>query len=96
MESVQALEKLLEEDIKDKKQDQAVSSKAVPYVIKRHTPTDIICTVYCALVTLSLVAFFAVAFYGSVVTFWPYNKTLTWKHYDFSTTAAGSGNQAIY
>lgn len=82
--------------ITGKKQDQAVSSKAVPYVIKKHTPTDIICTGYCALVTLSLVAFFAVAFYGSVVTFWPYNKTLTWKHYDFSTTAAGSGNQAIY
>lgn len=82
--------------ITGRKQDQAVSSKAVPYVIKKHAPTDILCTIYCALVTAALAAFFAVAFYGSVVTFWPYNKTLTFKHYDFSTVAAGSGKAAIY
>lgn len=81
--------------ITGRKQNQSVSSKAVPYVIKKHKPTDIICTVYCTVIILLLTAFFAVAFYGSIVTFWPYNKTLTLKHYDLSAVSAGSGVTAI-
>lgn len=82
--------------ITSRKQNDAVSSKAVPYRIKKHLPTDILCTVYCTVIMLLLVGFFAVAFYGSVVTFWPYNKVLTWKHYDFTKVAAGGGVKAIY
>lgn len=81
--------------ITGRKQNQSVSSKAVPYVIKKHTPTDILCTIYCTVITLFLTAFFAVAFYGSIVTFWPYNKTLTLKHYDMSAVSAGSGITAV-
>ena len=81
--------------ITGRKQNQSVSSKAVPYVIKKHKPTDIICTVYCTVIILLLTALFAAAFYGSIVTFWPYNKTLTLKHYDLSAVSAGSGVTAI-
>lgn len=81
--------------ITSKKQSDAVSSKAVPYQIKPHLPTDILCTVYCSIIVILLVMFFAVAFYGSIVTFWPYNKVLTFKHYDFSKVTSGGGAKVI-
>lgn len=77
------------------KQAGAISSKSVPYQIKKHKPSDIAFSVYCFAVVIFLIAFFAVSFYGSVVTFWPYNKTLTLEHYDFSKIAAGSGVKSI-
>lgn len=77
------------------KQSGAISSKSVPYQIKKHKPSDFAFSVYCFVIVIFLIGFFAVSFYGSVVTFWPYNKTLTLEHYDFSKIAAGSGIKSI-
>lgn len=81
--------------ITSRKQSGAISSKSVPYQIKKHTLTDIAFTIYCLVVVVFLIAFFAVSFYGSIVTFWPYNKALTFKHYDFTKIAAGAGVTSI-
>ena len=42
-----------------------------------------------------MIAFFGVSLFGSLVTSWPYNLSLTLKHYDFSKVGAGSGLASI-
>ena len=81
--------------ITESKQSGLISSKSVPYQIKKHKPSDIAFSIYCILVVVFLIGFFSVSFYCSIVTFWPYHKTLTFKHYDLSKIAAGSGMQSI-
>ncbi len=77
------------------RQASAISSKAVPYVIKKHRLSDNLALTFCIAISLILVGFFAVSLYASVVTNWPYNLEFTLKHFDFANVAAGSGAQAL-
>ena len=70
---------------------EGISSKAVPYQIRPNKRGDRIAFTFCALVSLLLLAFFAVALYASLVKLWPYNMSLTLGNYDFSKVAGGSG-----
>ncbi len=77
------------------KQSGSVSSKAVPYVIKKNKVSDTLSTVFCIVVSALMVGFFGMSLYASLVDIWPYNMSLTLKHYDFANVAAGGAATAI-
>lgn len=81
--------------ITNKKQNASVSAKAVPYVIKKDTKSDIAATVFCILIAIIMLGFFGIALFASLIKMWPYNLTLTLKNYDFSKAVAGDGLKAI-
>ena len=68
--------------ITSQKQNAAISAKSVPYQIKPHKITDIAATVFCSIVAVAMILFFAVALFASLIKLWPYNLTLTLSNYD--------------
>lgn len=74
-----------------RKQSSSISSKAVPYVIKPHRPTDIAAAVFCIIIALAVLLFSAVAFFASVIKLWPYDLTFTLSNYDLTKAASGDG-----
>src|SRR5690606_12958419 len=70
-----------------KKQDASVSSKSVPYVIKRNKAVETAAFVYCALVAFCITAVIATSVLVSFIKFFPYDMTLTLKHYMFKYVA---------
>lgn len=81
--------------VTSKKQSSAISSKAVPYQIKKHLPSDLAATAFCVVLTAAMILFFAVALFASVITLWPYNLTFTLKNYDLTNVASGLGGTAF-
>ncbi len=68
-----------------KKRQQAVlSAKSVPLVPKRHRIRDTVALIYCVFVSGIILTCFGMAFFASIVTFWPYDLSLTLANYDFS------------
>ncbi|MBU8544236.1 MULTISPECIES: putative 2-aminoethylphosphonate ABC transporter permease subunit [Roseomonadaceae] len=60
-----------------------LSGRAVPYVPRPRRARDLPLLALCLLVAVALVGLVAVAVWGSLVTFWPYNLNLTLQNYDF-------------
>lgn len=81
--------------ITNKKQNAAITSKAVPYVIKPHKASDILATIFCILITLAMLLFFSVALFASLIKLWPYNLSFTLDNYDLTRVASGEGVQAF-
>lgn len=77
--------------ITSQKQSAAISAKSVPYQIKPHKITDFVATVFCSMVAIAMILFFAVALFASLIKLWPYNLTLTLSNYDLSHVSAGNG-----
>ena len=77
--------------ITSQKQSAAISAKSVPYQIKPHKITDFVATVFCSIVAIAMILFFAVALFASLIKLWPYNLTLTLSNYDLSHVSAGNG-----
>ena len=77
-----------------KRQASQLTSRAVVYVPKPHKTRDNICLVYCMLITLLVFAMLGMAQFGALVKFWPYNLSLTLKHYNFEV--AGLGWDSFY
>ena len=77
-----------------KRQASQLTSRAVVYVPKPHKARDNICLVYCMLITLLVFAMLGMAQFGALVKFWPYNLSLTLKHYNFEV--AGLGWDSFY
>jgi iron(III) transport system permease protein len=67
-----------------RRQSGAISGRAVLYVAKPRMARDAPLFLLCLLVAAVLVGIVAMAFWGSLIRFWPYNMTLTWANYDFS------------
>jgi iron(III) transport system permease protein len=61
-----------------------LSGRAVPYVPKPRAGRDGPLLVLCIAVAFALVGLVAVAAWGSLIRFWPYNLSLTLDNYDFS------------
>jgi iron(III) transport system permease protein len=77
------------------RQGATLSGRAVPYVPKPRPPRDAPLLAFCGVIAFILVGTVAVAAWGSLVTFWPYNLTLTLANYDFSRfDASGWGSFA--
>jgi iron(III) transport system permease protein len=65
------------------RQSGTISGRAVPYVPKPRRQRDLPLLLFCCGIAFVLVGVVAMAVWGSLVTFWPYNLTLTLANYDF-------------
>jgi iron(III) transport system permease protein len=60
-----------------------LSVRAVPFAPQPSAGRDLAMMAYCLLLGGTIAAVLAVAVWGSFVTYWPYNLSLTLKNYDF-------------
>lgn len=67
-----------------KKQKSLFDTRSVPYKPEPKALRDNVCFMYCLLISLAVLAVLGMAVYGSLVTFWPWNKALTLNNYNFS------------
>ncbi|WP_050906656.1 putative 2-aminoethylphosphonate ABC transporter permease subunit [Vibrio campbellii] len=67
-----------------KKQKSLFDTRSVPYQPEPNKARDSICLVYCSLISIAVLAVLGMAVYGSLVTFWPWNKALTLINYNFA------------
>ena len=67
-----------------------ISGAARPFIPPSRPLKKIAYTTYCALVSFSIIAIFATVVLGSFVKVWPYNWSLTLKHYSFPSIAGYS------
>ena len=63
--------------------------RSVTLVPQPHAPLDRALLAYCALVVLALLAVMGTAVLASLVSYWPYNLTLTFKNYRFDMMDGG-------
>lgn len=71
------------------KQAASMAVRAVPLVPQPHAPLDRALLVYCSLIALALLAVMGTAMLASLVSFWPYNLSLSFKHYQFDMMDGG-------
>jgi len=71
------------------RQAAAMSVRAVPLVPQPCAVLDRALLVYCSLMALALLAMMGVAVLASLVSFWPYNLSLSLKHYQFDMMDGG-------
>ncbi|WP_438451169.1 putative 2-aminoethylphosphonate ABC transporter permease subunit [Vibrio alginolyticus] len=67
-----------------KKQKSLFDTRSVPYQPEPNKARDRICLVYCSIISIAVLAVLGMAVYGSLVTFWPWNKALTLNNYNFA------------
>ncbi|MES2710887.1 MAG: putative 2-aminoethylphosphonate ABC transporter permease subunit [Pseudomonadota bacterium] len=68
-----------------RQREATMSGRAVAYTPKRHRMRDGLCLLHCLVVAGVLLGLTGVAIWGSLVTFWPYNLTLTAANYAFDS-----------
>lgn len=66
-----------------RKQQSMISANAVVYQPQPNRVKDSLAFLFCSLIVLAILVVIGMAVYGSVVSFWPYNKALTLNNYDF-------------
>ncbi|ANO35011.1 phosphonate ABC transporter permease [Vibrio breoganii] len=67
-----------------KKQKSLFDTRSVAYEPKPNKLRDNACLVYCIVICIAVLGVLGMAVYGSLVTFWPWNKALTLNNYNFS------------
>ncbi len=67
-----------------KKQKNLFDTRSVPYQPEPNKTRDGLCLAYCSLISIAVLAVLGMAVYGSLVTFWPWNKALTLSNYNFA------------
>jgi iron(III) transport system permease protein len=67
-----------------KKQKSLFDTRSVAYQPEPNTLRDGVCLLYCTVISVAVVIVLGMAIYGSMVTFWPWNKTLTLNNYNFA------------
>jgi iron(III) transport system permease protein len=65
------------------------SARAVPYAPKPEPWFDRAMLTFCAIVALFLLAVLGMAVYTSFIKFWPYDKSMSLRHYSFGLVDAG-------
>jgi iron(III) transport system permease protein len=76
-----------------RRQTSSVSARAVPYVPKRRPRRDWPLFLHCVVISVLMIGLIGVAAWGSLVTFWPWNLSLTLANYDFARfDSAGWGS----
>ena len=71
------------------RQQSQFSARAVPYVPKKKPWFDGAMFVYCLVVSLLLLAVMGMAIYTSFIKLWPYDRSLSLRHYTFGLVDAG-------
>jgi iron(III) transport system permease protein len=72
-----------------RRQTAMMSGRAVPYEPAPRKLFDMIMLLFCSAVALAIVGVLVVAVVSSFIRFWPYNLSLTLKHYNFDLAAGG-------
>lgn len=72
-----------------RKQVALLSSRAVPYEPKPRAWRDALMFLHCLTTIAFIVGILAIAVWGSLITYWPYNLELTFANYDFDNFGAG-------
>ena len=67
-----------------RKQVALLTARAVPLVPRPKLGRDLFFTVFCTIVALSILAILAMAIWGSLIKYWPYNLSLTLDNYEFA------------
>ncbi|MDQ0861730.1 putative 2-aminoethylphosphonate ABC transporter permease subunit [Bacillus sp. V2I10] len=73
------------DQLSQRKQQGAASSKAVPYQIKRNPLRDRLAFLYCSGISLAVFVLFLAVFIAASVKIWPYNMTFTLEHFAFDS-----------
>ena len=71
------------------KQAASMAVRAVPLTPQPFAPLDRALFLYCSLIATALLAVMGTAIFASLVTFWPYNLTLSLKNYQFDMMDGG-------
>jgi iron(III) transport system permease protein len=71
-----------------RKQTSMLTARAVPYSPRPSRGFDIAMTVYCALVAALMFAMIGMAIFASFAKFWPYDLSLSLRHYAFGLVDA--------
>lgn len=66
-----------------------MSSKAVPYQLQDRKGVDRGMTIYCSSVALFIMGVIVMCQIAALASFWPYNLSLSLKHYNFTGTDGG-------
>jgi len=67
-----------------RRQQAVLTSRSVPYVVPPSIARDAVLLAFCALVAAFMLVILGVAAWGSFVTYWPYNLSLSLRNYDFA------------
>ena len=78
--------------IVQRRQVALLSARAVPYQPKKNRAVDTTMLAFCCLIGLILVSILGMACFASFAKFWPYDLTLSLKHYNFDLMDGGSWN----
>ncbi len=78
-----------------RRQIATLGARAVPYTPQPQPLRDWLFFGYCSLIALLLLAMLGMAAYASLVSFWPYNLTLSFNNYRFDLMDGG-GWEAFY
>lgn len=71
------------------RQAATMAVRAVPLQPQPYAPLDRALLAYCSLMAVALLAVMGTAMLASLVTFWPYNLSLSFKHYQFDMMDGG-------
>ncbi len=74
-----------------RRQTAMLTARAVPYSPKASPGYDRLMTLYCALIAALVLAMLGMAVFASFATFWPYNLTPSWRHYQLGLLDAEVG-----
>lgn len=75
--------------IVQRKQVALLSARAVPLVPKPHKRLDLAMGAYCGLIGVVILGVLGMAFWASIIKFWPYNMSLSLKNYNFDVMDGG-------
>jgi iron(III) transport system permease protein len=75
--------------ISQRKQVALIAARSVPLVPKPHPLRDGIFLAYCALITAFLLIFCGTGLFASLVKVWPYDLSLSLRHYNFRNMGGG-------
>lgn len=72
-----------------RRQQAALTARAVPYIPRPDWRRDLPLLAYCAVMASAMLGVLGMAAYTSFVTFWPYNLAPTLNHYTYGLAEAG-------
>ena len=67
-----------------KRQKNLFDTRSIAYQPAPNKLRDSLCFAFCLIVVSAILLIIGMAIYGSIVTFWPWNKALTFNNYNFS------------
>ncbi|MDD5333187.1 MAG: putative 2-aminoethylphosphonate ABC transporter permease subunit [Rhodoferax sp.] len=74
-----------------RRQTAMLTARAVPYSPKAAPAYDRLMTLYCAIIAALVLAMLGMAVFASFASFWPYNLTPSWRHYQLGLLDAEVG-----